>query len=145
MTAGLTVEIITPEKVIYSGQAVSITLPTATGQITVLPGHIPLVAPLAAGEAIIRDGKQDIYLAVASGLAQVNPDNIKVLTSSAERAEDIDEARAEQAHRRAAELMAEKRDDVDYTALAAKIEKEVARLHVARKRKHHTGPQINQE
>lgn len=145
MTTSLTIEIITPEKVIYNGQAVSITLPTMAGQITVLPGHIPLVAPLVAGEAIIRDGKVETYLAVSSGLAQVNPNHIKILTSSAERAEDIDEARAEQAHRRAQELMTEKRDDVDYTALSAKIGKELTRLKVARSRRRQTHqPKIEQ-
>ena len=145
MASTLTIEIITPERITYSGPAVSVTLPTAAGQITVLPGHIPLVSPLAAGEAIVRNGSDEVYLAVSTGIVQINADSIKILTSSAERAEDIDEARAEQARQRAVQLMAERRDDVDYTALSAKIEKEIARMHVARKRRHHSGPQINQE
>src|SRR3989344_6577534 len=114
MSSALTVEIITPEKVTYTGQALSITLPTAAGQITVLPGHIPLVSPLVAGEVIIRDGKSEAYFAVSNGLAQINASNIKILTSSAEQAEEIDEARAEQARQRALKLMTERRDDVDY-------------------------------
>ena len=135
MSSALTFEIITPEKVTYTGQALSITLPTAAGQITVLPGHIPLVSPLVAGEVIIRDGKSEAYFAVSNGLAQINASNIKILTSSAEQAEEIDEARAEQARQRALKLMTERRDDVDYAALSAKIEKELARLKVVRSRR----------
>ena len=145
MVAPFNVEVITPEGITYRGSAVSLTLPTSSGQITVLPGHIPLVSNVVAGEMVIRDGKDETFLAVSGGLVQVNPDHVKILITTAERAEDIDEARAEQAHRRAQELMTEKRDDVDYAALSAKIEKELARMHVARKRKHGITPQPRQE
>ena len=145
MSSKLILEIITPDQVTYRDEAISVTLPTAAGQITVLPGHIPLVSPLVAGEVIIRDGQKETYLAVSTGLVQINPDHIKILTSSAERAENIDEARAEEARERAQAIMAEHKDDVDYTALSAKIEKEVARLHVARKRKHHITPSPHTE
>jgi F-type H+-transporting ATPase subunit epsilon len=98
------------------------------------------VSTIVAGEIIIRSGNNQTFLAVSGGLAQINSDQVKILVNTAERAQDIDEARAEQAHQRALQLMTEKRDDVDYTALASKIEKELTRMHVARKRKHHTAP-----
>jgi F-type H+-transporting ATPase subunit epsilon len=141
MAHKLTIEIITPEKIIFSGNVDQITLPTAAGQITVLPNHEALVSALASGELIIKDGASETFMAVSDGLIQVHPDRVRILTDTAERAEDIDEARAEQAHRRAQDLMTEKKDDVDYTALSAKIEKELARLHVARKRKHRVTPE----
>jgi F-type H+-transporting ATPase subunit epsilon len=141
MTSKLTIEIITPEKIIFSGSVDQITLPTAAGQITVLPSHEAMVSALAAGELIIKDGSTETFMAVSDGLIQVHPDRVRILTDTAERAEDIDEARAEQAHRRATELMTEKQDQVDYAALSAKIEKEIARMHVARRRKHRTAPQ----
>ena len=145
MAAEFKLDIITPEKTTYTGTAVSLTLPTSAGQITVLPGHIPLVSTVVAGEIIIRSTSGQTFLAVSSGLLHVKPDHIKILVNTAERAEDIDEARAEQAHRRAQELMTEKRDDVDYTALSGKIEKELARLKVARSRRRHSSqPNISQ-
>lgn len=141
MVTKLAIEIITPEKIIFSGNADQVILPTAAGQITVLPSHQAMVSALAAGELVIKDGGNETFMAVSDGLIQIHPDRVRILTDTAERAEDIDEIRAEQAHRRAQDLMAEKKEDVDYTSLTAKIEKELARLHVARKRKHRITPE----
>ncbi|NUM25812.1 MAG: ATP synthase F1 subunit epsilon [Candidatus Buchananbacteria bacterium] len=140
--AKLQIEIITPEKIIYSGSADQITLPTAAGQITVLPLHQPLISALTAGEIIIKENNNEIFMAVSTGLIQVHPDQVRILTDTAERVEDIDEARAQEAHQRAQELMAEKKDTVDYTQLSAKIEKELARLRVAKRRRHINQPHI---
>lgn len=138
MADKISFEITTPEGVIYRDQVEQISLPTKMGEITILPHHIPLVASLYPGEIRVKkDGLTDL-LAVAGGFIEVQPDNrVVVLADSAERAEKIDIKRAEEAKKRAEELMKQKKfDEVEYTALAAKMERELARLRVARK--HHS-------
>ena len=134
-------EIITPEKVVYSKEIQQVTLPTPQGEITVLPQHVPLVSSVAAGELKIVDQNGENYLAISGGLLQVDPAGVRILADSAERVEEIDVARAEVARQRAIELIKEKKEEkVDYTALAAKLEKELTRLRVARRRHHRAGP-----
>ena len=141
----LNFEITTPEGVVYKEEVDQVTLPTQKGEITVLPNHIPLVAVLKPGELKIIKNKEEEYLACDGGYIEVLPGNrVVVLADNAERAKDIDVTRAEAARKRAEELLKQKHtDDVDYTALAGKIERELARLRVAR-RHHakHGNPQI---
>ncbi|MBI2644947.1 ATP synthase F1 subunit epsilon [Candidatus Uhrbacteria bacterium] len=138
--------IITPERLVFEEDIDQVTLPTQEGEITVLPHHIPLVSIIQPGEIFIKKGKQDIPLAVSGGMLQVRPDEIIVLADSAERVEEIIEERAEQARVRALAMLEEKRhDSTQYAQLAAKIEKETARLRVARKhRKQHIYPTQSQ-
>lgn len=134
-------EITTPEKKIYSEEVEQITIPTQSGEITVLPGHIPLVAALKAGELRVVKNKEEIIMAVSGGFIEVTPEKVVVLADSAEHAAEIDEKRAEEAKAKAAKLMTEKRFDAEeFALLSAKIEKEMARLHVAKKRKHRYTP-----
>lgn len=132
-------EITTPEGNIYKSEVEEVSLPTKTGEITILPHHIPLVSTLVPGELRIKKDNQVIFLAVAGGFIEVQPNNrVVVLADNAEMAEKIDLDRAEQARKRAEELMKEKAvDDVEYTALASKIEKELARIRVARRHRSH--------
>lgn len=126
--------IVTPEKLVFEEDIDQVTLPTREGEITVLPHHIPLVSIVEPGEIFIKKGGQDIPLAVSGGMLQVRPDEIILLADSAERVEEIIEERAEQARQRAVTLLEEKRHDAtEYAQLAAKIEKETARLKVVRK------------
>lgn len=138
-------KIITPEKIVFEKEVISATIPTEEGEITVLPKHIPLISILCAGELKIQTSqKEEIYLAVSGGLIEVKKNQITILADTAELAEDIDEQKAKEAHERAKKLMqeAKNKEEVDYTSLAAKINKELARLKVARKSKHHFGPKI---
>ena len=130
-------KIVTPERVVYENEVDQATIPTAEGQITVLPNHIPLMSILTAGELILKKNGEDIPMAVSSGFIQVNKNEIVILADTAERAEEIDEARAEEARLRAKKLMQEvkNKEDVSYTALVAKMEREVARLNVLRRRR----------
>lgn len=132
-------KIVTPERVVYENDVDQATIPTTGGQITVLPNHIPLMSLLLAGELLLKKNQEDIPIAVSSGFIQVNNNEIVILADTAERAEEIDEARAEEARVRAQKLMQEvkNKEDVQYTALVAKMEREVARLNVARRRRHH--------
>ncbi len=146
--AKLKFKIVTPEKVVFEQEIDQVTLPTQTGQITVLPNHIPLLSALQAGEMVIKEGGKEIPLAIAGGFVEVKPGSeIVVLTENAEHAEEIDIARAEEAKKRAEDLLknAKDRETVDYTALAAKIERELARLKVARKHRPTHQPTIQSE
>ncbi len=131
-------KIVTPERVVYENEVDEATIPTTEGQITVLPHHIPLMSLLSAGELTLKKDGQEIPMAVSSGFIQVNNNEIIILADTAERAEEIDEARANEAKIRAQNLLKEAKntEDVNYTALVAKMEREVARLNISRRRKH---------
>ena len=128
-------KIATPERVVYEDEVDQITLPTKMGEITVLPNHLPLVSSLLAGEILIKKDNEEIPMAVAGGFVEFNNNKMVILADNAERVEEIDEARAEQARKKVEELLEQKRgvEEVDYTALAAKMERELARLKVVRK------------
>ncbi|MBI2444453.1 MAG: F0F1 ATP synthase subunit epsilon [Candidatus Magasanikbacteria bacterium] len=131
-------QIITPERPVFSEEIKQVSLPTVEGEITVLPHHVPLVTLLKPGELRYIKDSQEQTLAVSGGFAEVRPDgSVVILADTAEHAAAIDLTRAEEAKARAEKLMSEARhrDDVDYTALASKLEKELARLRVGQKYK----------
>lgn len=134
-------KIVTPERVVYEDEIDSVSLPTEMGEITVLPHHIPLVANLKPGELIVRKGGEVHPLAVSGGFVEVRDENeVIVLADTAERVQELDEKRADEAKKKAEQLLTERRaDDVDYASLAARIEKELARLRVAKKYAHLRG------
>lgn len=138
-------KIATPEKVVYEAEIDQITLPTKMGEITILPNHLPLVSSLAPGEILIKKDGQQVPLAVSGGFAELANNQLVILADTAERVEEIDAQRAEEARNRVKDILDKKQeaDDVDFTALAAKMEKETARLRVAKKYKQpKTQPQI---
>ena len=129
-------KIASPERVVFEEEVFSVSLPTEIGEITILPHHIPLIINVVAGEIVARNNSQIFSLAVSGGFLEITPNEVTLLADTAERAEEIDEARAEEARKRAQQLLTEKnKDAVEYATLAAKIQKELARLRVARKRK----------
>ncbi len=135
--ATLKFKIATPEKVVYEKDSVvQVTIPTMNGEITILPNHIPLVSVLRAGELRIKDNDGEHLLAVAGGFLEVRGNNeIVILADHADRAQDIDIARAEAARIRAEELMKQAKgvQDVDYARLQAVIEKEMNRIRIGKK------------
>lgn len=134
----LKLKIATPEKIIYENDILQVSIPTTTGEITVLPHHIPLVSVLIAGELKIRDVSGDQVIAVAGGFLEIRGNNeVIILADNAERAEDIDINRAQQARLRAIQEMeeAKNRQDVDYAKLQAVIDREMNRVRVANKYK----------
>ena len=129
-------EITTPERIVYSDEVDEVVLPTPMGEIGILPHHIPLVSLLSAGELRIKKGGELICVAVSGGFIEVRPDKVTVLADTAEHAEEIDEVRAEEARKKAEGLVKEKRvDAAEFAALSAKIEKELARLKVVKRRR----------
>ncbi len=130
-------KIVTPEKVLFEDRVFQASVSTTMGQITILPNHIPLVSQLAPGEVLVRfNGTDESLMAISGGIIEVLPDQVVILADTAERAEDIDEARAEEARQKAEEVLKTKVTDVEQFAMfRAQMEKELARLRVARKYK----------
>jgi F-type H+-transporting ATPase subunit epsilon len=127
----LTLEVVTPERLLVSEQVDEVQLPGAEGYFGVLPGHTPLLATLQVGELWYRVGQEKRYLAVAFGFAEVLPDRVTVLAQLAERPEDIDVPRAESARKRAEERIAKPQPDIDFERARIAMMKSLIRLQVA--------------
>ncbi|MDI6827620.1 MAG: F0F1 ATP synthase subunit epsilon [Armatimonadota bacterium] len=126
-------EIATPERVVLQMDAVSVVVPGVEGSLGILADHAPLVAELDIGEAVVRD--QDgaiIRLAISGGFIEVRKNVVRILADAAERAEEIDVARAEAAKRRAEERLREKAVGLDYARAEAALKRALTRLKVAR-------------
>ena len=126
----LTLEIVTPDRALVTEQVDEVELPGSQGYFGVLPGHTPLLATLQVGELWYRQGQEKTYLAIAYGFAEVLPERVTVLAQIAERAEDIDPSRAEEAKKRAEARLHEAVNDVDYDRARAALQKSLARLQV---------------
>jgi len=134
----LKVKIVTPEKVVLHDEYEELLVPTTSGEIGILPRHIPLVTQIKPGEIRLKKQGHDTILAVSSGFLEVRPKSkVVILADTAERAEQIDIERAEQARKRAEEILKQKSvdEDIDYARLQAVLEKEIARVKVGRKYK----------
>jgi len=127
----LALEIVTPDKAIVKEQVDEVQLPGSEGYLGVLPGHAPLVTSLQVGEMWYRKGQDTKFLALAFGFAEILPDRVTVLAQIAERAEDIDVARAEAAKRRAEERLARPVMDMDSERARLALLKSLIRLQVA--------------
>ncbi len=98
----LQLEVAVPDGLVLDGAAVSVQIPLATGYIGVLPGHAPLLAELGTGVLTMSSAEDSIlYLALDGGAAEILPDRVRILADKAERAQDIDRERAQQALERA--------------------------------------------
>ncbi|MFA7169820.1 MAG: ATP synthase F1 subunit epsilon [Candidatus Paceibacterota bacterium] len=130
-------QIVTPEKIAFNGEIDQISLPTKNGQITILPKHISLVSTIKHGELIIKDGKNEILMAVYGGFVEVRKNQVRVMTDIAERIEEINIEKAEEARKEAQKRLQEKdrMSDVAFADTVAILEKSLARIKVAR-RKH---------
>lgn len=131
-------EIITPENIVFKDDIDSITLPTQEGEITILPGHIPLIAPTKPGEITVKKDNSVHHMAVMNGFLETSDNNIRLMVESAELAENIDERRAEEAKKRAVEAKEKATTDIEMAEATAALERALARIKVAerKKRKH---------
>jgi F-type H+-transporting ATPase subunit epsilon len=131
-------KIVTPEKTVFEAEILQATLPVTDGEVTILPNHRAYIASLKAGEICVKRSEGDVCLAVSGGFIEFNQNNLVVLADTAERAEEIDVTRAEEARARAEELKKEKisMDDGEYARVAALVEKEIVRIKVGGR--HHT-------
>lgn len=128
-------KIVTPEKTVFEAEIDQATLPVADGEVTILPNHRSYIAALKAGEIDLKKDEEEIVMATSGGFIEFHDNNLVVLADTAERAEEIDVKRAEEAKKKAEEAMKERvqMDDAEYARVAAAIEKEMARLRVGRK------------
>ena len=129
------VEIITPEKIAYSEDADQVSLPTAEGEITVLPGHIPLVTQLLPGELTLKKGNQYIVMAAGGGFAEITGKKVSIATDLAQRPEEIDERFAEEARKRAEQALTERErlSEEEFAVTAANLQKALAQLKIKRR------------
>src|SRR5689334_24348580 len=123
-------EFVTPERAIAHEDVDEVELPGEEGFFGVLPGHAPLLAALKTGEMWYRKGTQITHAFLGGGFAEVTPERVSILAPVAERAEDIDLARAEAAKRRAEERLARPAADVDFERARIALLRAISRLDV---------------
>lgn len=128
-------KIVTPERSVYEAEVDQATLPVQDGQVTILPGHQSYIASLKPGEIMIKKDGEEMHLATSGGFVEFNNNTLVLLADTAEHAEEIDTQRAEEARTRAEELKKQKvtMGEMEYARVAAAIEKEMARIRVAKK------------
>lgn len=131
-------EIVTQERVVFSGEADYVSLPGIEGVMGVLPNHSAMLTALAFGEVMVRSRGQEAFFAVGGGFVEIQPDHITVLADSAEQAEEIDIDRAQKAREHAEQMMKEgvPTDPVHYQQIQIALQKAQIRMDVARKRQH---------
>jgi F-type H+-transporting ATPase subunit epsilon len=133
--ATLKLEIVTPEAKVYSEEVEMVTLPGIDGEMGIYPEHVPLMTQVVAGEVIVRRGGQEAFLAIGEGFVEITGDHVAILTDMAVRAENIDEAKAEEARQRAEARLSEKLDDEQAAMTAAALAHSLAQLQVKRRRR----------
>ena len=133
--ASIKLDIVTAEKVVYSEDVDVVVAPGVEGQLGILPHHAPLMTMLKPGELQIKKGGEESFLAITGGFLEVRPDRIIILADAAERAEEIDAARAEEAKRRAERRLKEHAPGIDMIRASAALQRALVRLEVAGKRR----------
>lgn len=128
-------EIVTAERIVYSDEVDVVVAPGIEGQMALLPMHAPIMTTLQPGEILLRKGGEEHSIFVSGGFLELMNDKVTVLAQSAERAEEIDVARAEAAKKRAEERIVSKGVDVDLARAEAALRRSLARLKVAEKMK----------
>ncbi|MBU0704476.1 MAG: ATP synthase F1 subunit epsilon [Chloroflexi bacterium] len=131
---GLKLTIVSPERELYSGEVDIVLAPGVDGQLGILPKHASLITELAEGELCARTGAEEYYFAIHGGFMHVLPDEVIVLADVAERADEIDDARAEAARQRALDLLS-KAPPEERRLTAVALRRSQVRLKVARRRR----------
>ncbi len=134
--ATLRLEIVTPEAKIYSEEVEMVTLPGVEGEMGIYPMHVPLMTQVSPGEVLARKNGVEYSLAVGEGFVEISADRVAILTDMAIRADDIDEAKAEEARKRAEARLQEKLSDEEGAAVTAALAHSLAQLQVKRRQRH---------
>jgi F-type H+-transporting ATPase subunit epsilon len=135
MGATLRLEIVTPQASAFCDEVEMVTLPAVEGQMGVYPQHVPLITQLVPGEVIVTRDGHDRFFAVGEGLVEITATTVSILTDMAIPAEQIDEAKAEDARRRAAARLREKISDEEVASTNASLVRSLAQLQVRRRRR----------
>jgi F-type H+-transporting ATPase subunit epsilon len=134
MSKSLTLELVTPEKVAWSAPADFVVLPAREGEMGVLPGHAPFLVQLSAGEVRVTDKGETKRFAVSGGFAEIKDGVVSLFAETAEQAEQIDAARAEQALEKSKKVLKPGLDPMQLAEAEAAIRRAQVRLRVARRR-----------
>ncbi|WP_243387080.1 F0F1 ATP synthase subunit epsilon [Bacillus kexueae] len=127
------VNVVTPDGPVYDAEVEMVSAKAQSGELGILPGHIPMVAPLSIGAVRLKKGSSTELVAVSGGFLEVRPDKVTILAQAAERAENIDVARAKAAKERAERRLREKADDIDFKRAELALQRAINRLNIAGK------------
>ena len=133
MSMTMHIDIVSAEEEIFSGTAEAVFAPLASGEVGIYPRHTPMIGELKAGEIRVRSGEEEDSYYVSGGVLEVQPHVITVLSDTAIRAHDLDEATALEAKRQAEEAMADRKTDLDFARAQAELAEAVAQLNMIRK------------
>ncbi|BDG37699.1 F0F1 ATP synthase subunit epsilon [Saccharococcus caldoxylosilyticus] len=125
------VSVVTPDGPVYEADVEMVSTKAKSGELGILPGHIPLVAPLEISAVRLKKEGKTQYIAVSGGFLEVRPDKVTILAQAAERAEDIDVVRAKAAKERAERRLQSKQDDIDFKRAELALKRALNRLNVA--------------
>lgn len=129
----MTVEVVTPERVVYSGQAEMVIARGVQGDLGILANHMPMVTPLKTAPVQIKvEGDQTLRMAVSGGFMEVRGDKVTILAETAELPGDIDVERAKAAKERAEKRLAEKYPEIDFQRAERALQRALARLDVTK-------------
>ncbi len=137
----LKLDVVSAERVVYSDDVDAVVAPGVAGQLGILPHHTPLMTTLQVGELLVKKDGEEFILAISGGFLEVRPDRVIVLADAAERAEDIDLDRAEEAKERAEEQLRRRTAGVDVAQAEAALLRSMVRLKVGQKRRRRRGAQ----
>jgi F-type H+-transporting ATPase subunit epsilon len=137
--AGLKLQVITAERVTFDGEADIVVAPGSAGQLGILPSHAPLLTTLGVGTLLARCGNEEFVLALSGGFLEVRDDKVTVLAESAERAEEIDVARAEEARARAIAALKDAHTIQESLQASQALQRSLIRLKAARPRRRQPG------
>ena len=135
MSATLKLEIVTPEGVAYSDAVDMVTLPGSEGELGIFPMHVPLMTQVVPGEIFVKQGAEQFILAVGDGFAEITGERVSILTDMAVKAENIDEAKVEEARRRAEARLREQITGEELATVEAALVNATVQLMVKRKHK----------
>lgn len=136
----LKVDIVTAERLVFSDEGVDeVVAPGSEGELTVLPMHAPLLTMIKPGLMRLIKGGEEVDMAITGGFLEVRDDRVTILADAAERAEEIDVVRAEEARRRAERRLEERVSEEDLARAAASLQRALLRLKVAERRRRRSG------
>ncbi|WP_226527963.1 F0F1 ATP synthase subunit epsilon [Metabacillus niabensis] len=126
------VNVVTPDGPVYDADVEMVSVKAQSGELGILPGHIPMVAPLQIGAVRLKKGSSTELVAVTGGFIEVRPDKVTILAQAAETAESIDVSRAQAAKKRAEERLNQKTEDIDFKRAELALKRAINRLDVTR-------------
>ena len=133
MAMTMHIDIVSAEEEIFSGTAEAIFAPLVSGEVGIYPRHTPMLGQLKAGEVRVRSGDSEESFFVSGGILEVQPHIVTVLSDTALRAHDLDEATALEAKRHAEAAMADHKTELDFARAQAELAEAIAQLNMLRK------------